>query len=446
MLVTSLGYGTYEPSRYFRTRAPWAARKAPCLYTLPSRRRATYGVRVTEPETCIHMNVRKSKSLDSPNIPSDPDRPHPVRNDSGDPAAVSTSRDPVHPRDFDWPKVWAIVLNWRNPDMTSDCVRLLEKCGYPNLEVLVVDNGSYDGSHQILVQNFPQHHHLSLPVNLGYAGGNAVGMLRALRDPEAFAVLVLNNDCMVTEGFLEPLVEELLEHQDTAVAGPVQLNYRDDRLVWANAGSVFDLWHGRVVPAGPSGRSIPNPGDRAVVGFHCGACSLYRADAIRDLGTFDPRLFLFGEEADWSFRASRRGWRTVVVTASTVVHLESLTTSKVPRARNYYVARNTAWLIRRHGNLLQVLVHALRMLFGSGLRYWASRVVIGQADYGWAILKGELDGLFANCSYGELPEDAAAEQKFEVAELEGSMRSFAKRLAPSREVLARPASTFRPHA
>jgi GT2 family glycosyltransferase len=333
----------------------------------------------------------------------------------------------------DWPRVWAVVLNWKNPEMTVDCVRLLEKSGYPNLEILIVDNGSSDGSRQILLNEFPEHHHLSLPMNLGYAGGNAAGMLHALRDPETFAVLVINNDCLVTEGFLFPLVNELLEHDDTAVAGPVQLYYENEELAWANAGSRFDLWRARVIPDGPSGKSIPRPGGRHVVGFHCGACALYRAEALRDVGTFDPKLFLFGEESDWAFRASKKGkWKTVVLTSSLVVHLESVSTSTVPQARHYYIARNTAWVVRRHGSILQILVHGMRCLLGKGLGFAATKALAGRVEIGWAILKGHLDGLFGDCSVGSLPEEAALQQAFEVSTLEGSIVSFGSRLKHQR--------------
>ncbi len=311
--------------------------------------------------------------------------------------------------------------------MTVDCVRALEKCGYPDLEILIVDNGSEDGSPDRLVEEFPFHHHLQLPLNLGYAGGNAAGLLRVLEDPDAFAALVVNNDCFVSEGFLFPLVDELLEHPDTAVAGPVQLLYEADRLLWANAGSRFDMWRACVIPDGPSGNEIPEPGLRAEVQFHCGACALYRIDALREVGVFDPKLFLFGEESDWSMRASRRGWKTVVVTSSRVVHQESTSTSTVPAARSYYVSRNTGWLIRRHGTLLQATVHVARMFLGRWLRSSIARLLSGHPDRAWATARGFLEGVWTDCSYGQLPEEAAFHQAFELRRLDGSLDKAWKR-------------------
>lgn len=344
----------------------------------------------------------------------------PRRPTAKDPPSIIHSLGEIAGRD--WPTVWAVVLNWRNAEMTADCVRSLEKCGYPNLEILIVDNGSADGSSLYLRKEFPFHHHMPLPLNLGYAGGNSAGLLRALRDPECFAVLVINNDCLVSEGFLFPLVAELLDHPETGVAGPVQLRYEDGELVWANAGSRFSLWRARIAPEGPSGREAPAPGRRAEVGFHCGACALYRSDALRDVGLFDPTLFLFGEEADWAFRAAKAGWKTVVQTSSHVIHLESLSTSAVPVAGTYYVCRNTSWLIRRHGSRTQIALQVLRTLFGRGLRSVIKNVIDGRPDIAWAKFRGSAEGLWADASRAQLPEEAAFHQVFELESLDGSLK------------------------
>ncbi len=337
----------------------------------------------------------------------------------------------------DWPTVWAVVLNWRNAELTVDCVRSLEKCGYPNLEILIVDNGSNDGSAEDLERMFPFHHHLRLPLNFGYAGGNSAGILKALEDEDAFAVLVINNDCMVTEGFLFPLVSELLDHPTTAVAGPVQLVYRDETLAEANAGSRFDMWRARVIPDGLSGETPPAPGQRVEVGFHCGACALYRAESLREVGTFDPKLFLFGEESDWSFRAARAGWKTVVVTASQVLHLESRSTSTVPLAKTYYICRNTSWLIRRHGSFAQIALQVLRTVFGRNARSVLGRLLEGDVRLAWATLRGSLEGLWGDAGRGRYPEEAAFHQAFELLSLDGSYRqALNEERDPAGETLA----------
>ncbi len=309
--------------------------------------------------------------------------------------------------------MWAVVLNWRDTAMTERCVRALEACGYPDLEILIVDNGSGDGSAAHLATTFPNLHHLALEENLGYAGGNAAGMLRALEEG-ADAVLVVNNDCLVTPGFLEPLVEELLEHPTTGAAGPVQRNWDGGRLVWANAGSKFDISRAEISPDGPSGPEVPEGGTRAVVDFHCGACLLFRADALREVGPYDPRLFLFSEEPDWSLRARARGWETVVLTSSVVDHLESKTTSRVPAAVAYYLARNPSWLVRRYGSRQDMLRNAVRTLFRRVPRSVAGHLLRGRIRIARACLAGGLAGVFADCRLGERPEDAAPERRYEL--------------------------------
>lgn len=312
------------------------------------------------------------------------------------------------------PRVWSIVLNWRDADETAKCVKALTECGYPSLTVLIVDNGSGDGSEEALRSRFPDCEFLQTGENLGYAGGNAAGMLYAV-ERGAFAVLVINPDCAVEPGFLDPLVKELIDHKETGAAGPVQLNLQDAALIWANGGSRFNPWTSTVSPDGPSGSVDPPREGRFSVGFICGACILLRAEAVREVGPFDPRLFLFSEEPDWCLRAADRGWQAVTVGAVRVVHEGSVSTSSARRASTYYICRNACWVARRHGTWLQATVNAVGALCWRAPRALISNIVRHTPGIGIAALRGYLKGVFGDCRRGSEPGEAAAERIYEIA-------------------------------
>lgn len=312
------------------------------------------------------------------------------------------------------PSIWAVVLNWRDADGTAKCVEALLQSGHPNLTVLIVDNGSGDGSEEALTSRFTECKFLQTGENLGYAGGNAAGMLFAV-ERGAYAVLIINPDCIVEEGFLDPLVRELLDHNSTGAAGPVQLNFEDSELAWANGGSRFNPWTSRVSPDGPSGAFEPPREGRYPVGFICGACILLRSETIREVGPFDPRLFLYSEEPDWCMRAAERGWETVTVGESRVKHEGSAATQAARQAATYYIARNACWVARRHGNWLQSTVNALGAVSWRAPHALLANVVRRTPRVGLAAVRGYFNGVFGDCRRGSEPGEAAQERVYEVS-------------------------------
>lgn len=312
------------------------------------------------------------------------------------------------------PNVWAVVLNWRDASTTTNCVESLNECGYHDLTVLIVDNGSDDGSEETLRSQFPTREFLQTGENLGYAGGNAAGMLYAV-ERGAFAVLVINPDCIVEHGFLGPLVKELVEHEETGATGPVQLNLENSKLVWANGGSRFSPWSSQVSPDGPSGPHDPPREGRFRVGFVCGACILLRAEAIREVGPFDPRLFLFSEKPDWCMRAESRGWQTVTVGAARVTHEGSVSTRNARRASTFYMCRNACWVARRHGTWLQATFNAIGALCWRAPHALMANIIRRTPGIGIAAVRGYLSGIFGDCRRGNEPGEAGAERVYEIA-------------------------------
>jgi len=116
------------------------------------------------------------------------------------------------------PLVFIIVLNWNGKDDTLECLGSLQQLDYPNFETVVVDNGSTDGSEDVIRSAFPSVNFIQTGRNLGYAGGNNVGIKHALSHGADY-VWLLNNDTTVDPNALTALVETAQADPKIAVVG-----------------------------------------------------------------------------------------------------------------------------------------------------------------------------------------------------------------------------------
>jgi hypothetical protein len=308
-----------------------------------------------------------------------------------------------------------VVLNWKRPRETIACLESLAAAELRGAAVLVVDNGSTDGSVDIIRQRFPDQRILCLPENRGYSGGNNAGIRAALAE-QAKAVLVLNNDTRVAPDFLDPLLWVLnADAKAAAVSSGVLRSDHLDVPVLESAYLEIYWGHGIILHYGVN--ALPNEGFnfRREVEVIVGCSVLFSADALLDIGPLDEAYFAYHEEVEWCFRAREAGYRVYWQPYSRVWHTKSTSTSALgpapagERARatgpqlpssmpltwnpvqTYLGARNALRFIRRHATLRQKLYFALSSLYGVPLEFLAAvmrqeaALKIGAFDYGAAL-------------------------------------------------------------
>jgi GT2 family glycosyltransferase len=210
------------------------------------------------------------------------------------------------------PAVSCVVLNWNGWRDTIECLEALKKCTYPQLTVIVVDNGSTDDSAAKIRSAHPDILLLESGRNLGFAGGNNIGIRHALAH-EADCVWLLNNDTKPAPDALSALVAKALTDKRIGAVASICYYADSPSTVEAWAGARVNLWVGY-------GRNSTQP--QRDDWFHSlnGASMLVTRAAIEDAGMLDEAFFLYWEDTEFCLRLRKKGWRLAAAADSRVLH------------------------------------------------------------------------------------------------------------------------------
>ena len=209
------------------------------------------------------------------------------------------------------PLVSVIVLNYNGRKWLDACCQSLLATRYPNFRVLLVDNGSTDESVEFVRASFPSIDVIVNETNLGYSGGNNVGIEAALAHGTDYIVLV-NPDTRVEPEWLEELIAVGEREESVGILGAVQLVYESNQLnSWTR--SAFPELIDKLTSPSIDLRWIP-------VEWVEGACLAAKRKVFDEVGLLDPIYFAFYEEIDFCRRAARRGWKVALVVRSRIHH------------------------------------------------------------------------------------------------------------------------------
>lgn len=238
-------------------------------------------------------------------------------------------------------KVSAVTVNWNGRDDTLECLGSLLDGGIPDLEIIVVDNGSKDGSVKAVQERFPQVTIIENDQNLGYAKGANQGINMAM-SRGATHVLIINNDAVGSNGFISTLLQASQSHEDVGILG-CKIFYYDTDLIWY-AGGFFHEWLGYTKHPGMDGKD-DGTSKEGPTGFVTGCIMMVPARVFRDIGLLDERFDIYAEDLDLCLRARRKGYGTWYVPSAVAYHKVSKSagqggTNLMTPFRCYYFARN----------------------------------------------------------------------------------------------------------
>lgn len=262
---------------------------------------------------------------------------------------------------MDRPLVSIIALNYNKPDVTRDLLLSLKTITYPNVEIIIVDNASSDQSYKRLKNEFPYIHLISSPINLGYSGGNNLGMEAARGD----YFLLINNDVEVTQGFIEPMVK-LFEESDVAgMVSPKIVYYeRGNKIQYAGSNGI-NPWTGRGRKEGHLKIDDGNYNKVCETELVHGACVMVSRALVESVGMLEESFFIYYEEHDWAERAKRKGFKLYYAGTSTIYHKESMTIGKESPFKTYYMAKNRILFLKRNVQYPARLIALSIFFFGA---------------------------------------------------------------------------------
>jgi GT2 family glycosyltransferase len=286
------------------------------------------------------------------------------------------------------PVASVVIPNWNGAHHLPVCLDALNRQTYPHLEVILVDNGSTDGSQALVTGQYSEVRLLALERNLGLTGANNAGF-RAARGE---FLISLNNDTEVTPGFVEALVAALQQHPEAGMAAAKMLLF-DQRDVIHSAGDGYGV-DGIPFNRGVWQKDEGQFDDPGWVFGGCGGAVAYRRAMLDEIGMFDESFFMYCEDVDLNWRAQLAGWKCWYTPEAIVYHKLSATGGG-PIA-SYHTGRNTLWviaknypsrLLRRYwpqilGAQLQVARDALRAWRGEAARARLRGQIAGLAGWG----------------------------------------------------------------
>ena len=235
-------------------------------------------------------------------------------------------------------KVAVVVPNWNGADHLAVCLDSLLSQTL-KARIIVVDNGSTDGSLELL-KKYPDIEVIKHDKNKGYAGGVNPGFKRAI-ELKLDYVAPFNNDAVADKDWLKQLVDELDAKPEVGIATCKILN--EDGSHIDSTGDYYTTW-GLPYPRGRGETDIDKYDDKNDIFAASGGASLYRVEMLEEIGLLDEDFFAYYEDVDLSFRAQLAGWRVRYVPTSIVNHQISATSSKIKGFATYQTMKNLPWL------------------------------------------------------------------------------------------------------
>lgn len=268
-----------------------------------------------------------------------------------------------------------IIVTWNIRDVLADCLRSLyaEDIGVPH-EVIVVDNGSVDGTWQLVETEYPQIRLLRNAENLGFSKANNQGMKIANGD----YVLLLNSDTVIIDpGVFRPWIEFMDSRPDVAMSG-CRLLFPDRTHQVGDAGFrpafgtmlAHNLFLNRLFPHHLKGLfvSFREPPGRMEVDWITGADVLCRRSLLPEVGMLDESIFFYAEDIEWGSRVRTFGHKVYYLSDLTIVHLQGATTKNYPEKFSGQDLKNMRRIYARFNPERSLLVFDLIMALGFALR------------------------------------------------------------------------------
>lgn len=278
-------------------------------------------------------------------------------------------------------KASVIIPTWNGKDLLKICLPSLKKQTYKDFEVLVLDNGSSDGTREYVRKNFPDFKLISLDKNIGFAAAVNIG----IRDCRGKYVILINNDTEVDKDCIKYLDQAADEHPEVGFIAAKILNFYKRDII-DNAGDYIDGGgHPNTRGTGEKdGPKFSKPGYTFMV---TGGGSLFKKSTIEKVGFFDEEYFVYMEDVDFCLRAQLQGIKGWYQPKALIYHIRMATSSRNPALFQYLTFRNMTINVIKNfpGGLLAYDLNWLRVF----LVNLNTVLYLFRKGFGWSALKAQ---------------------------------------------------------
>ncbi|MFN3997460.1 glycosyltransferase family 2 protein [Algoriphagus sp.] len=285
-----------------------------------------------------------------------------------------------------------ILVNWNGFDFTRACLNSLRNLDFTDYKVILVDNASLDQEGKALKKAFPEIELIENAENLGFTGGNNVGIRYALE--QGFShIMLLNNDTEVEPDFLGEMMLKFHQNPNLGVVQPLILFLHDPKKIWS-AGGRWVSSIGRAITLGDREPLADYRFNKSELDWATGCCMLISREAIQHVGLLNEQYFAYFEDVEWSLRFKKAGFEIALAEKAVIYHEAGASSKKThsegtlsPRVF-YYNVRNQFLLLRSQRIPAGIVYHFFRFLGWTG--YFLFR---GRFQKLKSVIKGIRDGL-----------------------------------------------------
>lgn len=212
------------------------------------------------------------------------------------------------------PLVSVVILSWGTLQETTNCIKAIESCSYKNIEIIVLDNGSQDGSKEYLEGLGDKIIYIDEPVNIGFAGGQT----EAYKHVSGDYIALVNTDAIIAKDWVDVTVKEMQRDDTIGAIGGKSFDYNDKQLAYDTSSDYSSYQF--IDPVYGYAHTLRHGEERQEVSSVSGAGVLIRREAIEQVGYFDDAFFAYYEETDLFARFKRHGYKIVYLPEAHIWH------------------------------------------------------------------------------------------------------------------------------
>ncbi|HUD06353.1 MAG TPA: glycosyltransferase family 2 protein [Candidatus Saccharimonadales bacterium] len=240
-------------------------------------------------------------------------------------------------------KVTVVVPNWNGEQYLTECINsLINQTLKPS--ITIVENGSRDGSLELIKTKYPELGLVINKTNLGFAGGVNSGIRKAINEGTQFVAL-LNNDAVADKDWLKCLVLQIVADEKVGITTCKFIDIDGKRI--DSTGDFYSVW-GLPFPRSRGEKVDDSKNLSTDIFAASGGASLYRVSMLNQIGLFDEDFFAYYEDVDISFRAQLSGWKVKYVSESIAYHRIGATSTKIKGFTTYQTMKNLPWLLLKN--------------------------------------------------------------------------------------------------